>query len=66
MHLLKLYNKKGVITMTFWKKYRREVVQVVIMLGLLLFVDWNKETFKAIIAGGIVGSWITTKLKTNS
>lgn len=51
--------------MTFWKKYRREIVQIVIMLGLLLFVDWNKETFKAIIAGGIVGSWITTKLKTN-
>lgn len=47
--------------MDFLKKNRRNVVSVVIMIGLLLFVDWDKEAIKALVAGGIIGSWLTMK-----
>lgn len=49
--------------MEYFKKYRRTVIQVFILLGLLLFIDWSKEAFKALIAGGLIGSWIVSKLR---
>jgi len=49
--------------MKYFKKYRRIIVQAFILVGLLMFIDWSKETFKALIAGGLIGSWIVSRLR---
>ncbi len=48
--------------MDWLKKHRHDIIELVVMCGLLLFTDWDKEAFKALIAGGIIGSWITRKI----
>lgn len=60
--LLKLYIRNGGIAMDWLKKHRRDIIELVIMGGLLLFTNWDKEAFKALIAGGIIGAWITKKM----
>ena len=37
--------------MDWLKKHRRDIIELVIMGGLLLFTNWDKEAFKALIAG---------------
>ncbi len=49
--------------MKYLKKYRRAIVQAFILVGLLLFIDWSKEAFKALVAGGLIGAWITSRLR---
>ena len=49
--------------MEYFKKYRRTIIQALILLWLLLFIDWSREAFKALIAGGLIGSWIVSKLR---
>lgn len=44
--------------MKYLRKYRSDIIQAFILLGLLLFIDWDKEAIKAFIAGGLIGSWI--------
>lgn len=48
--------------MDWLKKHRHDIIELVVMGGLLLFTDWAKEAFKALIAGGIIGAWITRKM----
>lgn len=48
--------------MDWLKKHRRDIIELVIMGGLLLFTNWDKEAFKALIAGGIIGAWIIKKM----
>ena len=49
--------------MRFFKKHHRVIVQAFILMGLLMFIDWSKDAFKALVAGGLIGSWITSKLR---
>ena len=63
MLLLRLYLIHGGKAMEYFKKYRRVIVQAFILMGLLMFIDWSKEAFKALVAGGLIGSWIVSRLR---
>lgn len=54
--------RQGEIAMDFIKKHRRNIIQLCIFGLLLICIDWGKEAVKALVAGGIIGSWITTKI----
>lgn len=57
-YLLRLYNGKGNKAMK-----RIDVSSIIIIVLLIACVDWGKEAFKALIVGGIIGSWLTTKIR---
>lgn len=55
-YLLRLYNGKG-------NKAMKNITSLIIIILLIACIDWSKEAFKALILGGIIGSWLTTRIK---
>lgn len=49
--------------MAFFSKNKTDISGIVLVSLMALCVDWDKEAIKALIMGGIIGSWLTARIK---